>query len=310
MRRRSIARWASPSFGNTELRCPAAAPPARSGPADGRHGDGACRRGGDRERRTVDGGTLRTPVPGGFGARNGALRRNVLGRRPRRCHDASARPFAFGCRARDVRRCCDGGNGAAMRAHPVGFLADRNDVLRVAAIQARVTHGHHAAVAAAQAVALLVHDALAGRPPSVDPPAGIGDTTFVTTWRGLHAGIAAGRPLPPHLQNVAMLGNRRRSARDHLRVRERSGARDRRRRRFGWLHRYDRLDRRCDRRRTLWARAAFGALDRPFTRTRAGRCGNRCLYGCTPLTIAAGRSSARIAAVARGCAAKRTHGIQ
>lgn len=100
----------------------------------------------------------------------------------------------------------DGGNGAAMRAHPVGVLADRNEVLRVAAMQARVTHGHPAAVAAAQAVAVLVHDALGGAKPSVEPPIGIGDETFLTTWRAMHRNLSGGGPLPAHLRNIAMSG--------------------------------------------------------------------------------------------------------
>ncbi|MGD0472623.1 MAG: ADP-ribosylglycohydrolase family protein [Candidatus Velthaea sp.] len=100
----------------------------------------------------------------------------------------------------------DGGNGAAMRAYPVGFLSDRDEVLRVAALQARVTHGHPAAIAAAQAVAALVHDALAGRAPSLDPPAGIDEATFVAMWRALHRNIVFGGPLPAELRNIAMSG--------------------------------------------------------------------------------------------------------
>jgi ADP-ribosylglycohydrolase len=100
----------------------------------------------------------------------------------------------------------DGGNGAAMRVHPVGFLADRNEVLRVAVIQARVTHGHPTAIAAAQAVAVLVHDELVGREPSADPPAGIDDETFVATWRAMHRDIIFGQPLPAQLRNIAMSG--------------------------------------------------------------------------------------------------------
>jgi ADP-ribosylglycohydrolase len=47
-----------------------------------------------------------------------------------------------------------------MRAHPVGFLLDRASVFRVAALQARVKHDHPAAIAAAGAIVVLVHDAL------------------------------------------------------------------------------------------------------------------------------------------------------
>jgi ADP-ribosylglycohydrolase len=101
----------------------------------------------------------------------------------------------------------DGGNGAAMRVHPVGFLADRNEVLDVAALQARVTHGHPAAVAAAVAVAALVHDALEDVATSVEVPAGISDPTFVKTWHELHRGLVPdGLRLPSRLRNVAMSG--------------------------------------------------------------------------------------------------------
>lgn len=99
----------------------------------------------------------------------------------------------------------DGGNGTAMRAHPVGFLADRDMVLEVAAIQARVTHGHPAAIAAAAAVAALVHGALQGDDTSIDVPAGIVDATFVKSWHELHRDLApSGLRLPSRLRNVAM----------------------------------------------------------------------------------------------------------
>jgi ADP-ribosylglycohydrolase len=101
----------------------------------------------------------------------------------------------------------DGGNGAAMRAHPIGFLADRAMVLEVAAKQARVTHGHPAAIAAAVAVAVTVYDALHGVAPSTDVPAGISDLTFAKTWRELHRDLApSGLRLPSRLRNVAMSG--------------------------------------------------------------------------------------------------------
>ncbi len=76
----------------------------------------------------------------------------------------------------------DGGNGAAMRVHPIGFLESREAVLRAAALQARITHGHPAAIAAAQAVAVLVYDAVAGVPPSRDVPSGIDDAEFIAAW--------------------------------------------------------------------------------------------------------------------------------
>ncbi len=101
----------------------------------------------------------------------------------------------------------DGGNGAAMRVHPVGFLTDRAAVLEVAAMQARITHGHPAAIAAAMAVAVTVHDALHDAPPSADVPAGITDPTFAKTWRELHKDLApTGLRLPGRLRNVAISG--------------------------------------------------------------------------------------------------------
>jgi ADP-ribosylglycohydrolase len=100
----------------------------------------------------------------------------------------------------------DGGNGAAMRVHPVGFLPDRHEVLAVAALQARVTHGHPGAIAAAQAAAVLVYDALAGGAPSANVPPGVTEETFSDAWRRAHAGVVRGESLPPHLRNVAMSG--------------------------------------------------------------------------------------------------------
>jgi len=101
----------------------------------------------------------------------------------------------------------DGGNGAAMRAHPIGTLTDREEVLRVAAVQARVTHGHPSAVAAAQAVAVIVHDALAGLEPVLEPPSGVNDPTFLNAWREAHDGIERGAArLPRHLTSADMSG--------------------------------------------------------------------------------------------------------
>jgi len=100
----------------------------------------------------------------------------------------------------------DGGNGAAMRVHPVGCLRDRQAVLDVAALQARVTHGHPAAIASAQAVAALVFDALAGSAPSELPPDGIDDPTFAEAWTAAHRDLTRGDRLPQHLRNAAMSG--------------------------------------------------------------------------------------------------------
>jgi ADP-ribosyl-[dinitrogen reductase] hydrolase len=58
------------------------------------------------------------------------------------------------------------GNGAPMRASPVGWLAaDEAQVLELAAAQATVSHDHPHAVAAAQAVALAILLLRRGEPP-------------------------------------------------------------------------------------------------------------------------------------------------
>jgi ADP-ribosylglycohydrolase len=99
----------------------------------------------------------------------------------------------------------DGGNGAAMRAHPVGFLAERDEVLAVAATQARVTHGHPAAIATAMAVAALVYDALHGIAPTEEVPAGVEDAQFAQAWRERHGDLVpSGICLPKQLRDVDM----------------------------------------------------------------------------------------------------------
>ncbi|MDQ2817499.1 MAG: ADP-ribosylglycohydrolase family protein [Candidatus Eremiobacteraeota bacterium] len=98
----------------------------------------------------------------------------------------------------------DGGNGAVMRAHVVGALPDREAVLAVAAMQARVTHGHPAAIAAAQAVALVSHDALSGRPLSAGLPVGVTDPVLAASWAAMHAELKPLAGLPSNLRDVAM----------------------------------------------------------------------------------------------------------
>ena len=135
------------------------------------------------------------------GATTQALRQLGRGAEPAICGDSNA-----------------GGNGAAMRAHPVGFLRDRSNVLAIAEMQARVTHGHPAAVAAAAAVAVLVHDAIAGKRPSTDCPAGVANATFRVTWDAFHAHARIFKErLPAKLRDVEMSGweNGCRSARDN-----------------------------------------------------------------------------------------------
>jgi ADP-ribosylglycohydrolase len=101
----------------------------------------------------------------------------------------------------------DGGNGAAMRSHPIGVLHDRAEVLRVAALQAKITHGHPAAVAASQAVAVLVWDAFHGLEPEIEPPFGVDEPLFLEAWLKAHKGLRIGsKRLPDHLLSVEMSG--------------------------------------------------------------------------------------------------------
>jgi ADP-ribosyl-[dinitrogen reductase] hydrolase len=122
---------------------------------------------------------------------------------------ATTRALARLRRGDDAASCgeaADGGNGAAMRAHPAGTLDHRSDVLRVAAVQARVTHGHPAAVAAAQCVAVSVFDALAGLEPTDEAPEGIDEPEFLAAWDDAHNARGLGGSLPRHLQSVDMSG--------------------------------------------------------------------------------------------------------
>lgn len=79
-------------------------------------------------------------------------------------------------------------------------------MLRIAGVQARVTHGHPAAVAAAAAVAALVFDGIAGGAPTSDVPSGITDAQFVAAWHAAHRDFTSGERLPRQLRNVAMSG--------------------------------------------------------------------------------------------------------
>ncbi len=55
------------------------------------------------------------------------------------------------------------GNGAAMRVSPVGFYVnDLDDVLRIAEITAKTTHGHPEGIAGAQAIAAAIYMARTG----------------------------------------------------------------------------------------------------------------------------------------------------
>ncbi len=95
------------------------------------------------------------------------------------------------------------GCSSASRAYPIGVLTDRCRVLIVAETQARITHSHPAAIAAAKAVAVIVHDALRGFEPTLDAPDGIDDLFFLKAWHDAHHSIERGMDrLPPHLLSV------------------------------------------------------------------------------------------------------------
>ncbi|HEY5341689.1 MAG TPA: ADP-ribosylglycohydrolase family protein [Candidatus Aquilonibacter sp.] len=99
-----------------------------------------------------------------------------------------------------------GGNGAAMRAHPCGAFADRGFVAELAGMQARLSHPEPAAIASAQVVALVVHDAMyenefpATIPPEITAP------KMLTAWQSAHANLQRAKRLPTHLLDVDMAG--------------------------------------------------------------------------------------------------------
>jgi ADP-ribosyl-[dinitrogen reductase] hydrolase len=99
-----------------------------------------------------------------------------------------------------------GGNGAAMRAHPCGFFYDRAFVFELAGMQARLSHPHPAAVAAAQTVALLVHDAVYTGTLPTTLPLEITEPTMVAAWERAHRNLERGDHLPAHLRDVDMAG--------------------------------------------------------------------------------------------------------
>ena len=99
-----------------------------------------------------------------------------------------------------------GGNGAAMRAHPCAIFPDRVRVAEIAAVQARFSHPHHAAVASAQVVALVVHEALQTGRLAADCPPEVTDSTMHLAWDDMHREAERGVRLPAHLRDVDMAG--------------------------------------------------------------------------------------------------------
>jgi ADP-ribosyl-[dinitrogen reductase] hydrolase len=116
-----------------------------------------------------------------------------------RAYDAGAKPFA-GINPEA------GGNGAAMRAHPCGVFTDRAYVAQLAAEQARISHPHPGAVAAAQVVALVVHEGIYTGQLTESLPAEITDRHMIAAWDAAHANLVRGDELPKHLRDADMAG--------------------------------------------------------------------------------------------------------
>jgi ADP-ribosyl-[dinitrogen reductase] hydrolase len=98
-----------------------------------------------------------------------------------------------------------GGNGSAMRAHPCGVFADRFYVTAIAAEQAGLSHPHPAAVASAQAVALIVHEALYNGCLTKRLPSEITELRMVKAWEWAHRDMVRGDTLPPQLRDVSKM---------------------------------------------------------------------------------------------------------
>lgn len=99
-----------------------------------------------------------------------------------------------------------GGNGAAMRAHVCGVFPDRAYVYELAGMQARLSHPHPGAVAAAQTIALIVHEALYTGKLATALPAEITEPNMVAAWERAHRGLERGERLPRHLRDADMAG--------------------------------------------------------------------------------------------------------
>jgi ADP-ribosyl-[dinitrogen reductase] hydrolase len=103
-----------------------------------------------------------------------------------------------------------GGNGAAMRAHPCAVLPSAEAAARVAALQARLSHPHSAAVASAEVVALIAHIGLYHGYLCADFPKSIRDERMCASWSHFHEVDDAlndpSEPLPARLRDVDMAG--------------------------------------------------------------------------------------------------------
>ena len=99
-----------------------------------------------------------------------------------------------------------GGNGAAMRAHPCGAFSDRIFVAELASMQARLSHPEPAAVASAQVVALIVHQALYDGILASNIPPEITNPKMLTAWNMMHSDMQRTGRLPRQLLDVDMAG--------------------------------------------------------------------------------------------------------
>ena len=99
-----------------------------------------------------------------------------------------------------------GGNGGAMRAYPCAVYRNRERVAEIAAVQAALSHGHSSAIAAAQVVALVVHDALYTGTLPLAFPDEVQDDRMRSAWLRMRVGSKAGARLPRHLLDVDMAG--------------------------------------------------------------------------------------------------------
>lgn len=91
---------------------------------------------------------------------------------------------------------------AATRAYPCGIYRDPLRVQRIAGLQAALSHGNSSAIASAQAVALMVHEALYTAALPLALPQTVQDDRVHAAWVRAHA--VARRPtlLPSHLRDV------------------------------------------------------------------------------------------------------------
>jgi len=99
-------------------------------------------------------------------------------------------------------------NGAAMRAIPIGLLADEAAVLRVAAASARVTHDTPEGIASAQAIALMAHALARGGRALAELPGLVQGRLGTTLDLGWSAEVACDGPQTVHAVAASLLRHR------------------------------------------------------------------------------------------------------